>query len=123
MRKVTFVLALGAMCASILSGCKSKSKYKTPTTPFDKVSVALSGVEKSIENYKSSERTSSSSKQNRSIKRIAQSDTSGALSDIAALYTSYDSQGDKIDDLEYSQPPMVQFQCLKKVFEAVGKDF
>ena len=123
MRKVTFVLALGAMCASILSGCKSKSRYKTPTTPFDKVSVALNGVEKSIENYKSSERTNSSSKQNRSIKRIAQSDTSGALSDIAALYTSYDSQGDKIDDLEYSQPPMVQFQCLKKVFEAVGKDF
>ena len=123
MRKGTFVLALGALCASILSGCKTKSKYKTPTTPFDKVSVALNGVEKSIENYKSSDRTTSSSKKSRSSKRIAQSDTSGALSDIAALYTSYDSQGDKIDDLEYSQPPMIQFQCLKKVFEKVGKGY
>ena len=122
MRKVTFVLALGAVCASVLSGCKSKNKYKTPTTPFDKVSVALNGVEKSIENYKNEESTSTSSK-NRSGKRIAQGDTSAALADIADIYRSYDSQGDRIDELDINKPPMAQFQCLKRFFESVGSSY
>ena len=115
MRKTKLMLSLGAICVAVLSGCKSIGRYKVPTTPYDKVSVALNGVEKSYSSYKSSEKTSSTSK-TRANKRIGQSDSSGALSEIAALYTSYDSQGDKIDDLEYEQPPMIQFQCLKKVF-------
>ena len=122
MRKTAFMLSLGAVCVAVLSGCKSKSKYKVPTTPYDKVSTAFNGVEKSYSNYKSSEKTNSGSK-TRASKRIGQTDSSGALTDIATLYTSYDSQGDKIDELEYDQPPMIQFQCLKKVFELVGKDF
>lgn len=122
MRKVAFLLSLGAVCASILSGCKTKSKYKTPTTSFEKVSVALNGVESSFSNYKSSPRTTEVSK-NRSIKRINQPNPSGALSDLAAIYTSYDAQGDSIGDLEYGQPPMIQFQCLKNTFETLGEDF
>ena len=121
MRKTAFMLSLGAVCVALLSGCKSK-RYRVPTTAFDKVSVALNGVETSYSSYKSSEKSSSSSK-TKGIKRIGQSDSSSALSEIATLYTSYDSQGDKIDDLEYDQPPMIQFQCLKKVFESIGKSF
>ncbi len=123
MRKVTFVLALGAVCASILSGCKSKTKYKTPTTPFDKVSVALSGVEKSFANYKIDERDNVSSKKSRSGKRVSQSDSSGALTEIAKLYQSYDSLGDKVDELDLTKPPMVQFSSLKRFFETVGQGY
>ena len=122
MRKTAFMLSLGAICVCILSGCKSKSKYKVPTTPMEKVTVALNGVQSSFSNYKSTEKTSNSSK-TRAASRIAQSDAKGALDDISALYTSYDSQGDKIDDLEYDQPPMIQFQCIKKVFEKIGSSF
>ena len=123
MRKTTLVLALGALCASILSGCKSRSKYRTPTTPYDKVSVALNGVEKSLNNYKPSDLDTNSSKKSRAGKRIAQSDSAGALTDIASIYQSYDSQGDKIDDLDYSKPPMIQLNCLKRFFESVGQSF
>ena len=28
-----------------------------------------------------------------------------------------------IDELEYDQPPMIQFQCLKSVLEKIGSDF
>ena len=77
MRKIAFLLSLGAVCVSILSGCKNK-KYVVPKTSFDKVSVALSGVESSFSKYKPSEKTNLSSK-NRAAKRIGQSDTSGAL--------------------------------------------
>ena len=123
MRKVTFVLALGAVCASILSGCKSKSKYKTPTNPYDKVSVALNGVEKSFANYKVDERDNASSKKSRTGKRVAQSDSSGALTEIAKLYQSYDSLGDKVDELDYSKPPMVQIRCIKRFFETIGQGY
>ena len=122
MKKTTLVLALGALCASILSGCKSKSRYKTPKTPFEKVTVALNGVTKSFENYKYEESTSSSAK-TRSGKRIAQSDASGALADIADIYKSYDTQGDRVDELDLDKPPMIQFQCLKRFVETVGSGY
>ena len=83
MKKITFILTLGAVCASILSGCKSKNKYKAPTTPHDKVAVAFSGVESSFADYKTSYTTSST--RSRSTRKVGQSDTSGALSDIASI--------------------------------------
>ena len=123
MRKVTYIFALGAISVSILSGCKSKGRYKTPTTPYDKVYVALNGVEKSFANYKIDERDNASSKKSRSGKRVAQSDSSGALTEISQLYQSYDSQGDKVDELDYSKPPMIQFRCAKSFFESVGQSY
>ena len=123
MRKTALVLSLGAVCVAILSGCKKRSKYVVPTTPFEKVSVALSGVEKSFSNYKSSEKKTSSSSKTRSIKRTTSGDVPGALADIASLYYTEDSQGDKIDELEYDQPPMIQFQCLKRGFESIGSSY
>ena len=123
MRKTTFVLALGALCASVLSGCKIRSRYKTPTTPYDKVYVALNGVEKSFDKYKPSENVTNSSKKTRAGKRVAQSDSAGALKDIANLYLSYDSQGDKIDELDFSKPPMAQLSVLKRFYESIGKSY
>ena len=121
MRKTKLLLSLGAICVAVLSGCKTRSKYRVPTTPYAKVSVAFDGVESSFSNYKTSEKTNSS--KTRSIKRVGQSDPSGALTEIASLYKSSDSQGDKIDELGYDAPPMVQFQYLKKVFDTIGNKF
>ena len=122
MRKTALALSLGAVCIAILSGCKSRSKYKAPTTPHDKVSVALSGVESSLAKYKYSEKTSSGSK-TRSVRRIGGSDYTGALADIAKLYSTNDSQGDKIDSIDFDQPPMIQLRCLRKVFESAGSNY
>ena len=122
MRKMTLALSLGAVCVAILSGCKIRNKYKAPSTPYEKVSVALSGVEKSLSNYKSSEKPSSGSK-TRTTKRIAASDSSGALAEIASIYSTNDSLGDKIDDLEFNQPPILQFEVIKNIFESAGSSF
>ena len=122
MRKTALVLSLGVICVAVLSGCKSKNKYKVPTTPHDKVSVALNGVESSLSKYKYSEKTSSGSK-TRAIRKIGGSDYTGALTDIAKLYATNDSQGNKVDSIEDDQPPMIQFQCLKKVYNSIGSDF
>ena len=122
MRKTALALSRGAVCIAILSGCKSRSKYKAPTTPHDKVSVALSGVESSLAKYKYSEKTSSGSK-TRSVRRIGGSDYTGALADIAKLYSTNDSQGDKIDSIDFDQPPMIQLRCLRKVFESAGSNY
>ena len=121
MKKITLILTFGAICASILSGCKSKKKYKAPTTPHDKVAVAFNGVESSFANYKNNYSTSSA--RTRSTRKVGQSDSSGALSDIASIYTSYDSQGDRIDELDYDEYPMIQFQCLKRTFDYFGENY
>ena len=122
MRKTALALSLGAVCIAILSGCKTRSKYKAPTTSYEKVSVALSGVESSLAKYKYSEKASAGSK-TRSVRRIGGADYTGALADIAKLYSSNDSQGDKIDSIDFDQPPMIQLQCLRKVFESTGENY
>ena len=72
MRKITLVLSLGAVCASILSGCQSKNKYKVPTNAHDKVQVAFNGVEKSFANYK--DNSASSSARTRSFRKTPRAD-------------------------------------------------
>ena len=121
MRKTKLLLSLGAICVAVLSGCKTRSRYRVPTTPYAKVSVAFAGVESSFSNYKTSEKTNSA--KTRSLKRVGQSDPSGALTEIAKVYKSSDSKGDKIDELGYDAPPMVQFQYLKRVFDTIGNKF
>ena len=46
-----------------------------------------------------------------------------AFDAIDRLYTSSDNQGDVIDELEYDQPPMIQFQYLKSALEKIGTGF
>ena len=126
MKKTTYILALGAVCVSILSGCKSKNKYKIPTNAHDKVAVAFDGVERSFANYKKTNTRSVVNEdisKSRAGKRVVSSDTSGALSDIGDLYKSYDQMNTSIEELEYNQSPMIQFQSVKRVFDAIGNDY
>ena len=46
------------------------------------------------------------------------------LASIESLFNQYaESRGDTIDELEYTQPPMIQFQCLKVIYESIGESF
>ena len=109
------ILILSAVFA--LSAC-GKKKDKLPETAYEKVTFAFNGVEKSFKNAdkKSADETAYA------VRRLLAGD-GDPLSTIRGVYTSGDSQGDVIDELEYTQPPMIQFQCLKKVFEKIGTDF
>ncbi|MBR4769890.1 MAG: hypothetical protein IK090_03055 [Clostridia bacterium] len=109
------VLILGAVFA--LSACGKKDKL--PTTDYEKVAFAFKGVEKSFKTVGSK---SAADAEIYAVKRLLAGD-GDPLSTIRGVYTTGDSQGDVIDDLEYTQPPMIQFQCLKAVLEKIGKGF
>lgn len=109
------VLIFSAVFA--LSACGKKDKL--PTTDYEKVSFAFKGVEKS---FKEAGNKSAADAETYAVKRLLAGD-GDPLSTIRSVYTSGDSQGDVIDDLEYTQPPMIQFQCLKTVLEKIGKGF
>ena len=109
------ILILSAVFA--LSAC-GKKKDKLPETAYEKVTFAFNGVEKS---FKDADKRSADAT-TYSVKRLLAGE-GDPLSTIRSVYTSGDSQGDVIDDLEYTQPPMIQFQCLKAVLEKIGKGF
>ena len=110
-----------------------------PGSKYEKVEFALNGVEKSIKensnkSSKSSDKLSSIdlnlgiinnnsiySDFNNNMYSIVKNES--AFDAIDRLYTSSDNQGDVIDELEYDQPPMIQFQYLKSALEKIGTGF
>ena len=109
------VLTLSAVLA--LSACGKKTKL--PETDYEKVVFAFEGVEKSFRAI--GDRKTADLNTN-AIPRLLAGE-GDPLSAIRSIYEAGDSQGDVIDELEYDQPPMIQFQCLKAVLEKVGGDF
>ena len=105
------ILSIGA-----LTGCNS---VKLPTTNYERVSFAFKGVEKSFKNPTTVKKSLEPSKKN----KIGGSNTNAALSAIFSLYQDEDKQNNFLEDVEYNQPPMVQFQYLKKVLEKVGSGY
>lgn len=112
------VLSAIAVFGAVLGFSACGNETKLPTTAYEKVVFAFNGVEKSFTSAakKSSYKTASA-------EGLSSPDFESALNIIRGVYTSGDNQGDVIDELEYDQPPMIQFQCLKKVMEKTGANF
>ena len=93
--------------------------YKTPTTSYDKVKTAFNGVEKSFKNISANKK---SLQYNGALPKYKNEDS--GLNSIFSVFTNDDIRSHELDeDISYNQPPMVQFQCLKAVFDKVGKGF
>ncbi len=111
----TLAASLAASSLFALASCGTK----LPTTQYEKVVFALNGVESSFRNIKT-EKSKSLLKQN----LPSYHDSQTALDNIYALYTEGDYQGSSLsDEISYNEPPMVQFQCIKRAFEKIGKDY
>ena len=112
----TILPAFLLLGAASLSACNSN---KLPSSDYEKVKFAFNGVEKSFASPKVAKKSLSLNKR----ERLGGSNTESGLSTIFNLYTEADKQNDFLDDVEYNQPPMVQFQYLKKVLEKVGSGY
>lgn len=116
MKKIKFfVTSLVGLLTIGLIGCAPK----LPITNYEKVKFAFNGVEKSFKNKKAS---------NKALVvlpkyKIGGSNPSGALDTIFNLYTEEDKRDDFLDDISYNQPPMIQFQYIKKVLEKIGNGY
>ena len=106
-----------------------------PGSKYEKVAFAFKGVEKSFK-----DRATNSNNQLSVVEPYLGIDNNNSINSlyndlfyinlnessfdaIEALYTSADNKGDVIDELEYDQPPMIQFQYLKAILDDTGSDF
>lgn len=118
MKKLGLFSAILAI--SLLTGCGTNDKYVPPATPYEKVKTAFSGVESSFKNVSSNNASNNAKQLNKKLSRLAASST---LDSLFSIFSSEDNQGDVIDDLSYTQPPMIQFQCLKYAFDKIGSNY
>lgn len=107
---IFFGLVLG------LSACGGSAKL--PTNTHEKVSFAFNGVEKSMK--------SASNLKSLDIDEAGTKLLTENISDsvISTIYSVLEVEKENTNpDFEYSEPPMIQFQCLKAVYEEIGDDF
>ena len=116
MKKINCFIAtlVGAFTIGLI-GCAPK----LPTTNYEKVKFAFNGVEKSFKNKKASNKALMVLPKS----KIGGSNPSGALDTIFNLYTEEDKRDDFLEDISYNEPPMIQFQYIKKVLEKIGNGY
>ena len=118
MKRVLILLVAAVTVLSALLALSACKKTKLPSTDYEKVAFAFNGVEKSFKDAGAG----AADPDTFAVPRLLAGE-GDPLSVIRAIYSSGDDQGDVIDELEYTQPPMIQFQCLKAVLEKIGKNF
>ena len=117
MKKVTKFLSTVLFSLGAIASLASCGKNKD--TDYNKVKKAFNGVESSFK-----EKKKDAKKRGNPIYFGVDEGPSSSLQAIENLFsTSSESRGDTIDELEYDQPPMIQFQCLKTVFDSIGDSF
>ena len=116
MKKINCFIAtlVGAFTIGLI-GCAPK----LPTTNYEKVKFAFNGVEKSFKNKKATKKSAIVMPK----AKIGGSNPNSALDTIFSLYNEEDKRDDFLDDISYNEPPMIQFQYIKKVLEKIGNGY
>jgi len=114
MKKLGLIFAI-SLCFSFLVGCGGRSSSGTslPTTKYEKVQYAMDGVEKSLKNQKAATR-------NLGLQPRAKRSEADALN---AIYNIFSDGTAGQPDFKYDEPPMIQFQYIKKTLEKIGGSF
>lgn len=111
MRKSHLLLPfiLGVSC---LASCGGSGPEPLPTTDKEKVAFAFKGVDKSLRNQRAANR------------KLLPLNAIRTDEGVAEMYRQFDETRDvEAPDIEYNEPPLVQFQFIKQLYEAVGDDY
>lgn len=113
-----------------LSACGKKDKL--PTTPYEKVQFALNGVESSLKSS-STKKLSLKSRLNEEMQSLSCADNASIVKLMArniandSLSTIYNAmvveEKTSNPSFEYDEPPMIQFQYLKALYEEMSDKF
>ena len=135
MKKIGTIIAslIMLLCAVfVLAACGNKDKVKLPSSNYEKVQFAFNGVESSLKNSNSSKKLKSNYTSIDSkmlaisygaplLKLMANSVNSD---DISTIYNAMSVDKETSNpSFEYDEPPMIQFQYLKALYEEVGEGF
>lgn len=103
-----------SLCLSFLAGCGGNSNGGLPETKFEKVQYALNGVEKSLKNQKSAKKNAL---------RLSPRERRNETEALDAIYGFFPDGVAGEPDFKYDEPPMIQFQYIKKTLEKIGTGF
>ena len=104
---------LAALALPMLAGCGSKGTT-LPTTAKEKVAFAFEGVEKSLRTQRGGQKNLP----------IVAKDKKPTDSVIAELFSFMDEETETENpEFPYDEPPMMQFQYIKALYQAIGDDF
>ena len=111
MKNRLYLISASCLLASCLAGCGGS--YTPPTGKAEKVQTAFNGVEKSLKQQKSAKKSAIRPK--------------GKYNEADALTLIYNSMNVKEEssnpNFAYDEPPMIQFQYLKALYEEIGSDY
>ena len=118
MKRIFKVLALVFMLFLLLFGFACKSSTKTPKTNYEKVQFAFNGVEKSL---KSDNKKLLSDNNKPNLVKMAKSLPDR---DVNLIFNFLSVEKETSDpDFKYDEPPMIQFQYIKALYEEIGDGF
>ena len=127
-----FCIVIGAVACNNKDDAEIKEEEIRLTDPaLAKVAEAFTGVERSMTRASSLSATLDVEKSLYLAggDGVGSADGSGAvteetaLSTIYSIYTQGDLQANASAELEYDEPPMMQFRYLKAIFEEMGDDY
>ena len=131
MKKI-IAFILGIICCISLAACGNKDKVKLPSSNYEKVQFAFNGVESSLNSSNSSKKLKANNL-SKTDKKLAKAygepviklmDNTTIADDISTIYGALSVEKETSNpSFEYDEPPMIQFQYLKALYEEVGEDF
>ncbi len=127
--QMVFNSSLLSFCVAVsLFGCFSDTKL--PQTSHEKVKFAFAGVEKSLKNSSSkTKRANNIQMEDNSTSRFGSNQKKEVKHNIdddvlTSIYNAMSVEKETSSpSFEYNEPPMIQFQYLKALYEEVGDDF
>ena len=117
-RRIRAIFCFSTIWLALFAGLSiSCSQDKLPVTEIEKIRFAFDGVEKS---FSMVGKQSIAPEKHQSLRSKAIEQGLNAISQV--LEQGHD-ESNSLDGLEYDQPPMIQFQYLKALFEKAGNSF
>ena len=123
---IVFILVSFGICA-----CKNTDSKELPTSNYEKVQFAFNGVEKSLKNTNSSLMNLEALKKMEETRLMSyttpalkMNEESMSEDDIQTIYNAMSLEKETSNpSFPYDEPPMIQFQYLKALYEEVGDSF
>ena len=122
------VVLVALSACLVLVGCNGMGLGGLPSSKLDKITFAFKGVEKSLTNQKAYTADNSANGLNwlfvRNVAAAEETAGVGNTSNVDVLIDLCDESNSVTEpEFKYDEPPMIQFQYIKALYEKVGADY
>lgn len=123
-----FLILIGFFVILVISACGNNNEVKLPSSKIEKVKFAFEGVESSLKNSNSSKKLksnyASSASKTYDVPKLKLMANTINSDNISTIYNAMSIEKETSNpSFKYDEPPMIQFQYLKALYDEVGENF